>query len=173
VRTNEEQPGPCPAAAERTALPRPRARGGRRIGTAAVLLILALAAPGFAQTRRAPRPSPTPEAAAIELGAVTSELKEARNDIAALRGEIAALDSRLSALEALGTDIKGIAEPMREEVRGLYVETSNVRSEIARLEQTNTANTDALGKSRYVLTLLLVATAVLQLVVLAVLLRSR
>jgi len=173
VGTNEEQPGPCPAFTRLQASPRPPAQGKRRLGIAVVLVALAISAQGFAQTKRAPRPSPTPEPAAIELGAVTAELKEARNDIAALRGEIAALDSRLSALEALGTDIKGIAEPMREEVRGLYVETSNVRSEIARLEDTNKANTDALGKSRYVLTLLLVATAVLQLVVLAVLLRSR
>ena len=62
---------------------------------------------------------------------------------------------------------------MREEVRGLYVETSNVRSEISRLEEKSVAEAESLGKSRYVLTLLLVATAVLQLVVLAVLLRSR
>ena len=146
---------------------------GGAVLAAIALVALAIATPAAAQTKRAPKPSPTPAAAVIELGAVTSELHEVRNDIAGLRAEIAALDSRLSTLEASGNEIKGIAEPMREEVRGLYVETSNVRSEIARLEQTNTANTDALGKSRYVLTLLLVATAVLQLVVLAVLLRSR
>ena len=67
--------------------------------------------------------------------------------------------------------VKATALPMREEVRGLYVETSNVRSEIARLEQKSVAEAESLGKSRYVFTLLLVATMVLQVVVLAALLR--
>ena len=81
------------------------------------------------------------------------------------------LGSRLDEAQATSGAIKGIAEPMREEVRGLYVETSNVRSEIARLAETYAANTEALAKSRYVLTLLLVATVALQLIILAVLMR--
>ena len=78
---------------------------------------------------------------------------------------------KLETLSGDVNDIKATATPMREEVRGLYVETSNVRSEIARLEEKSVAEAESLGKSRYVFTLLLVATMVLQVVVLAALLR--
>lgn len=161
--------------------------GGRRLGRAcggtravarafALLVTLALLASAHsaqAQTRRAPRPAPTPDAVVTQIESVVSELREVRGEIGALRGEVGALAARLEQIGGVAAETKEVVEPMREEVRGLYVETSNVRSEIARLEQTNVENTASLGKSRYVLTLLLVATAVLQLVVLAVLVRSR
>lgn len=151
-------------------------RRARVIGLAAVLVAVgALLVPhaAVAQSKRAPKPSPTPDAALAEIANVTTEVKSLHDDVTGIRGELVAIGARLDEIEASETAIKNVVEPMREEVRGLYVETSNVRSEIARLEETYTANTDALAKSRYVLTLLLVATAVLQLVVLLVLLRSR
>ena len=46
-----------------------------------------------------------------------------------------------------------------------------IEHEIARLEEKSVAEAESLGKSRYVFTLLLVATMVLQVVVLAALLR--
>ncbi|HZR81952.1 MAG TPA: hypothetical protein VFD92_12710 [Candidatus Binatia bacterium] len=144
-----------------------------RVSAAALLLAVALPALTWAQPRRTPRPSPTPDPALAQLDALAADLRTTREDIAALRADVGALAARLDALATTAGAIKGIDEPMREEVRGLYVESSNVRAEIARLEETYTANTEALAKSRYVLTLLLVATAVLQLVVLAVVLRSR
>ena len=152
--------------------------GGRPLGTAVATAFLAFGLVAFvgiadAQTRRAPKPSPTPDPTIAELAAVTAELKEMRSDLSQLGAQVVALGARLDAVVASVGEVKGIVEPMREEVRGLYVETSNVRSEIARLEETYTENTQSIGKSRYVLTLLLVATAVLQLVALAVLLRSR
>lgn len=137
----------------------------------AVVLASTSAAHGDPARRVTPRPPVVDLAPIVE--AIGTDLKAARDDLATLRSEVASLGSRVDAITSTGNAIKGIAEPMREEVRGLYVETSNVRSEIARLEETWAANTEALARSRYVLTLLLVATAALQLVVLAVLLRSR
>jgi prophage DNA circulation protein len=148
---------------------------GRLGAVSLVVAMMVVASPAVAgaQARRAPRPSPTPDRMLEQVTALDSELRATRAELGAVRAEIAALAGRIDALATTAAAIKGIAEPMREEVRGLYVESSNVRAEVARLEETYTANTDALAKSRYVLTLLLVATAVLQLVVLAVLLRSR
>jgi hypothetical protein len=126
-----------------------------------------------AQPRRTPRPSPTPDPALAQIPEIAASLAEVRREIAALREDLASLGGRLDAIATTASAVKNIAEPMREEVRGLYVESSNLRGEVARLEETYNTNTEALAKSRYVLTLLLVATAVLQAVVLAVLLRSR
>ncbi len=146
----------------------------RRHGLAAVAFALGLVVlPGLAsaQARHATR-APAP-AANLEpqVAALAAEIRGAREDLAAIRVEMGGLTSRLDEGNATGGAVKGIAEPMREEVRGLYVETSNVRSEIARLAETYAANTEALAKGRYVLTLLLVATVALQLIILAVLMR--
>ena len=122
----------------------------------------------------APKPSPTPNPVIGEMENVVAELREVNASLASLRTAINELGGRLDKLETLSgdvNDIKATATPMREEVRGLYVETSNVRSEIARLEEKSVAEAESLGKSRYVFTLLLVATMVLQVVVLAALLR--
>jgi hypothetical protein len=136
--------------------------------------VLAMATIVSAQARRsAPKPSPSPDPIVGQMENVVAELRGINVTLGALRAELADLGERLDRVELAAAEIKGVASPMREEVRGLYVETSNVRSEIARLEQKSIAEAQSLGKSRYVLTLLLVATAVLQLVVLAVLLRSR
>lgn len=139
-----------------------------------VVASLSWAVLASAQTRRAaPKPSPTPDPMVGQMENVVAELREINVTLGAVKTALNELGGRLDRLEQAATEIKGIATPMREEVRGLYVETSNVRSEIARLEEKSIAEAESLGKSRYVLTLLLVATAVLQLVVLAVLLRSR
>lgn len=158
----------------------PAKRARRRGAGAAALVVAAIAslvllvpAGAGAQSKHLPKPSPTPDPALAEIAALAADIKSLHDDVSGIRGELVAIGARLDEINAGETAIKNVVEPMREEVRGLYVETSNVRSEIARLEETYTANTDALAKSRYVLTLLLVATAVLQLVVLLVLLRSR
>lgn len=152
---------------------RPHARRGVA-ALAAVLVLLAAAGIASAQARRAaPKPSPTPDPMIGQMENVVAELREINVTLGSLKTVLNELGGRLDRVEQAAADIKGVATPMREEVRGLYVETSNVRSEIARLEQKSIAEAESLGKSRYVLTLLLVATAVLQLVVLAVLLRSR
>jgi hypothetical protein len=154
----------------------PRRSRPRAVGLLLIaLVLLASGATAGAQTRRspAPRPSPTPNPLVGQMENVIAELREINATLGTLRTGLADLGSRLERIETTETELKGIATPMREEVRGLYVETSNVRSEIARLEEKSVAEAESLGKSRYVLTLLLVATAVLQLVVLAVLLRSR
>lgn len=163
----------------RTAAP-VRGWARRSCGVLAVTLLAALAAASIAgaESRHAahaaaPKPSPTPNPMIEQMENVVGELREINATLGTLRTALTELGTRLDRIEAVTTDIKGIATPMREEVRGLYVETSNVRSEISRLEDKSVAEADSLGKSRYVLTLLLVATAVLQLVVLAVLLRSR
>lgn len=166
-------PGPSPASSFA-----PRRGLLANAALAALLLaffaaVLATASGAAAQARRAPKPSPTPDPAAAQLENVTAELGEINAELGMLHATLADLSGRLGRLEAEVTEIGSVVVPMREEVRGLYVETSNVRSEIARLEEKSIAEADALGRSRYVLTLLLVATAVLQLVVLAVLLRSR
>jgi len=154
-----------------------RGREGR--GVARLLLValtvLACASAAHAQTRRSPAPkaSPTPNPLLGQMENVVAELREINATLGTLRSGLTDLGARLDRIEAGETEVKGVVTPMREEVRGLYVETSNVRSEIARLEEKSNAEAESLGKSRYVLTLLLVATAVLQLVVLAVLLRSR
>jgi hypothetical protein len=150
----------------------------RRWMAAAVLLLAAtLFVPGLAAAEprhmATPKPSPTVNPLAEQMENVVGELREINATLGAFRTVLTELGTRLDRVEAEATDIKGIVTPMREEVRGLYVETSNVRSEISRLEDKSVAESESLGKSRYVLTLLLVATAVLQLVVLAVLLRSR
>ncbi|HEY8515673.1 MAG TPA: hypothetical protein VIS07_09185 [Candidatus Binatia bacterium] len=137
----------------------------------AVLLTLAVSAADAQTKRSAPKPSPTPNPLVGQIENVIAELREINATLGALRTSITELGERLDRLEAAQGDLKGVATPMRDEVRGLYVETSNVRSEIARLEEKSAAEAQSLGKSRYVLTLLLVATAVLQLVVLVVLLR--
>lgn len=145
----------------------------RRARTAclvACLASLALADPAAGQ---AARPSPSPQPVRAELDDVVAELREINATLGALRTEVESLGARLDRLEEIATRLHGIATPMREEVRGLYVETSNVRSEIARLEAKSADEENSLARSRYVLTLLLVATAVLQIVVLVVLLRSR
>jgi hypothetical protein len=126
-----------------------------------------------AQVRREPKATPTPDATIEHIDALAAGLNDMRTDLATMHTDVTGLASSIDALSGGLADVKGIAEPMREEVRGLYVEISNVRGEIARLEQSSTAYTEALGRSRYVLTFLLVVTAVLQLVVLAVLLRRR
>jgi septal ring factor EnvC (AmiA/AmiB activator) len=126
-----------------------------------------------AETRRVPRPTPTPDHVVEHIEAIEQRLRQIRTVLDAAQSEVANLGSRLDALAASVAEVKGIVEPMREEVRGLYVESSNVRGEIARLDQSSMAYTESLGRSRYVLTLLLVATAVLQLIVLAVLMRKR
>jgi hypothetical protein len=150
---------------------------GGRFGAAFLLVVVASlswAVLASAQTRRAaPKPSPTPDPMVGQMENVVAELREINVTLGAVKTALNELGGRLDRLEQAATETKGIATPMREEVRGLYVETSNVRSEIARLEEKSIAEAESLGKSRYVLTLLLVATAVLQLVVLAVLLRSR
>jgi len=141
----------------------------------ALIVTLAAAATADAQARRAvaPKPSPTPDPMIEQMENVIAELRELNATLGTVKTAMNELGGRLDRVEQAAAEIKGIATPMRDEVRGLYVETSNVRSEIARLEQKSVAEAESLGKSRYVLTLLLVATAVLQLVVLAVLLRSR
>jgi prophage DNA circulation protein len=141
--------------------------------TVLVAIIVCIPAIAGAQARRTPRPSPTPDVALEQLSAIETSVRELRAELANVRGELADVSARVDALATTAGAVKGVVEPMREEVRGLYVESSNVRAEIARLEETYSANTESLAKSRYVLTLLLVSTAVLQLVVLAVLLRSR
>lgn len=153
----------------------PRSPRGGVAALTAVLLLLAAATVASAQARRAaaPKPSPTPDPMIGQMENVVAELREINVTLGSLKTALNELGGRLDRVEQAATDLKGIATPMREEVRGLYVETSNVRSEIARLEEKSIAEAESLGKSRYVLTLLLVATAVLQLVVLAVLLRSR
>jgi chromosome segregation ATPase len=141
-----------------------------------LMLLVALASGSLvgAQTRHAAsKPSPTPNPLIDQMENVVGELREINVTLGTLRTALTELSTRLDRVEAATTEIRGVATPMREEVRGLYVETSNVRSEISRLEEKSVAEAESLGKSRYVLTLLLVATAVLQLVVLAVLLRSR
>lgn len=147
-----------------------RGRGGLSVLVATAVILAAGAADAAAPARRA---GPPAQDLAPVVNGIAAELKAAREDLAALRLDLTALSGRVDEAAATAESVKKIAEPMREEVRGLYVETSNVRSEIARLEQTWAENTEALARSRYVLTLLLVATAALQLVVLAVLLRSR
>lgn len=149
---------------------RRRARALSGLACAAVLLGVssAWAAPA------APKPSPSPNPMIAQLDDVVAELREVNATLGALRTSIAELGGRIDRLEQLGSaidQVKATAVPMREEVRGLYVETSNVRSEIARLEEKSVAEAESLGKSRYVFTLLLVATMVLQVVVLAALLR--
>ena len=152
----------------------PRGWVRRVLGLLLVLATLAAASSALAQARRAaPKPSPTPNPLVDQMENVVGELREINATLGTLRTALTELSTRLDRIEVSTTDIKGVATPMREEVRGLYVETSNVRSEISRLEEKSVAEAESLGKSRYVLTLLLVATAVLQLVVLAVLLRSR
>ena len=143
--------------------------------TAPIVLGLLQCASGesVAQTRRVPRPTPTPDQVVERIEAIEQGLREIRTVLDSVQTDVANLGSRLDALAASVAEVKGIDEPMREEVRGLYVESSNVRGEIARLDQSSSAYTEALGRSRYVLTLLLVATAVLQLIVLAVLMRKR
>jgi len=151
-----------------------RASGRYVFGLLILLAALATGPLAGAQTRHAaPKPSPTPNPLIDQMENVVGELREINATLGTLRTALTELSTRLDRVEAATTEIKGIATPMREEVRGLYVETSNVRSEISRLEEKSVAEAESLGKSRYVLTLLLVATAVLQLVVLAVLLRSR
>lgn len=141
-----------------------------RLVCAAAVLFVATASGAVV----APKPSPTPNPVIGEMENVVAELREVNASLASLRTAINELGGRLDKLETLSgdvNDIKATATPMREEVRGLYVETSNVRSEIARLEEKSVAEAESLGKSRYVFTLLLVATMVLQVVVLAALLR--
>lgn len=153
---------------------RPVGEAGRRSALRAALLAIGLLAlPGIAsaQSRHAGRPQAAVADLAPQVAALSAEIRGAREDLAAIRLEMGGLSSRLDEGNATGGAVKSIAEPMREEVRGLYVETSNVRSEIARLAETYAANTEALAKSRYVLTLLLVATVALQLIILAVLMR--
>ena len=167
--------------AQAIAMTRPAGRGAGSRGSrwalrgalAAAALLLLVPELGAAQTKRLPRPSPTPDPALEQIDKLSTTLGDVQKELAAIREDVAALSARLDTIDGTGGEIKGIAEPMREEVRGLYVESSNVRGEIARLEETYAVNTEALAKSRYVLTLLLVATALLQVVVLAVLLRSR
>jgi hypothetical protein len=121
-----------------------------------------------------PKASPTPNPMIGQMDNVVAELREINATLASLRTAITELGGRLDKLEEISSevnDVKATALPMREEVRGLYVETSNVRSEITRLEEKSVAEAESLGKSRYVFTLLLVATMVLQVVVLAALLR--
>ncbi|MBM4245130.1 MAG: hypothetical protein FJ148_15165 [Deltaproteobacteria bacterium] len=121
-----------------------------------------------------PKPSPSPNPMVGQLDDAVDQLRQINATLATLRTSIDQLGGRLDELEQLSADlndVKATTIPMREEVRGLYVETSNVRSEIARLEEKSVAEAESLGKSRYVLTLLLVATMVLQVVVLAALLR--
>jgi len=148
--------------------------GGCGFGLLAMFVLLVSASLAGAQTRRAaPKPSPTPNLLIGQMENVVGELREINATIAGLRSALTEVGTRLDRVEVATNEIKGVATPMREEVRGLYVETSNVRSEISRLEEKSIAEAESLGKSRYVLTLLLVATMVLQLVVLAVLMRSR
>lgn len=147
-----------------------RALPALRLVSAAAVLFLATVSGAVV----APKPSPTPNPVIGEMENVVAELREVNASLASLRTAINELGGRLDKLETLSgdvNDIKATATPMREEVRGLYVETSNVRSEIARLEEKSVAEAESLGKSRYVFTLLLVATMVLQVVVLAALLR--
>ncbi|MEW6267946.1 MAG: hypothetical protein AB1689_01450, partial [Thermodesulfobacteriota bacterium] len=161
----------------------PAERGARRqrpcrrlLAPAALLAVLLVVGPTPADgqaRRQSPKPSPTPNPMLAQLENVIAELREINATLGTLRTGLADVGARLDRLEAAQGELKGVSTPMREEVRGLYVETSNVRSEIARLEEKSAAEAASVGKSRYVLTLLLVATAVLQLVVLAVLLRSR
>lgn len=146
------------------------ARGMVGVACVAALLFLATASEAVV----APKPSPTPNPMIGQMDNVVAELREMNATLASLRTAITELGGRLDKLDALAgdvDDIKSTATPMREEVRGLYVETSNVRSEISRLEEKSVAEAESLGKSRYVFTLLLVATMVLQVVVLAALLR--
>jgi hypothetical protein len=141
----------------------------RLVGLAVLLLV---ATPG--QSATPPKPSPTPNPMIGQMDNVVAELREINATLASLRTAITELGGRLDTLDGVSSEInevKATALPMREEVRGLYVETSNVRSEIARLEEKSVAEAESLGKSRYVFTLLLVATMVLQVVVLAALLR--
>jgi prefoldin subunit 5 len=149
---------------------RRRVRALSGVACVAVLLVVssAAAAPVL------PKPSPSPNPMIAQLDDVVAELREVNATLGALRTSITELGGRIDRLEQLGSaidQVKATAVPMREEVRGLYVETSNVRSEIARLEEKSAAEAESLGKSRYVFTLLLVATMVLQVVVLAALLR--
>lgn len=146
------------------------ARSVPALACTAVLLFLATASDAVV----APKPSPTANPMIAQMDNVVAELREMNATVASLRTAITELGGRLDKLDALAgevDDIKSTATPMREEVRGLYVETSNVRSEISRLEEKSVAEAESLGKSRYVFTLLLVATMVLQVVVLAALLR--
>lgn len=148
------------------------ARACVRLGVLLPLLCLVLGSPSHAAAN--PKPSPTPNPMIAQLDGVVAELREINATIASLRTTVTELGGRLDKLEQLSSDlndVKATVVPMREEVRGLYVETSNVRSEISRLEEKSVAEAESLGKSRYVFTLLLVATMVLQVVVLAALLR--
>jgi hypothetical protein len=141
----------------------------RLVGIAALLFVVT---PSAAVTP--PKPSPSPNPMIGQMDNVIAELREINATLASLRTAITELGGRLDALDGVSSEVnevKATALPMREEVRGLYVETSNVRSEIARLEEKSVAEAESLGKSRYVFTLLLVATMVLQVVVLAALLR--
>lgn len=166
-----------PVAERRTATARSarrlRCAAWRRAGARAVAAVVLAMLAARAADAAPPKPSPTPNPMVGEMENVVAELRELNATLASLRTAIGEVGGRLDRLEQATTEVKATALPMREEVRGLYVETSNVRSEIARLEEKSVAEAESLGKSRYVLTLLLVATAVLQLVVLAVLLRSR
>lgn len=149
-----------------------RRRARALSGIACVAALVAVTSAGAAPVT--PKASPSPNPMIAQLDDVVAELREVNATLGALRTSIAELGGRLDRLEQLGgaiDQVKATAVPMREEVRGLYVETSNVRSEIARLEEKSVAEAESLGKSRYVFTLLLVATMVLQVVVLAALLR--
>lgn len=148
--------------------------GPRCIRAGALLALLACSIATSSHAAAAPKPSPTPNPMIAQMDGVIAELREINATIATLRTAITELGGRLDKLEQVSSDVndvKATVVPMREEVRGLYVETSNVRSEISRLEEKSVAEAESLGKSRYVFTLLLVATMVLQVVVLAALLR--
>jgi hypothetical protein len=102
----------------------------------ALLATLSSASLAVAQTRHAaPKPSPTPNPLVDQMENVVGELREINATLGTLRTALTELGTRLDRVAEETTEIKGIATPMREEVRGLYVETSNVRSEIARLEE--------------------------------------
>lgn len=151
-----------------------RRRHRVRAGVSVVGLLVLLVVGTQVQAATPAKPTPTPNPLIGQMDNVIAELREINASLAALRTAITELGGRLDALDGVASEVnevKATALPMREEVRGLYVETSNVRSEIARLEAKSVAEAESLGKSRYVFTLLLVATMVLQVVVLAALLR--
>ena len=150
---------------------RPARARARAWGFALLGALFLLPGEASAQARHGAKPQSASAELEAQVAGLAAEIRGAREDLAAMRLEMGGVSSRLDESNATGGAIKGISEPMREEVRGLYVETSNVRSEIARLAETYAANTEALAKSRYVLTLLLVATVALQLIILAVLMR--
>ena len=141
-------------------------------------VVVAIALPSPAAAQKAARPDPTKQIEALD-----QSIQTLRNEVQALQEQVRELSERLLSLadeqrterEAAGAQIetgKQTHEELRELLRGLYVESSGIKADVAQAREDVQAVSNSMESFRLSSGILIAVVIVLQVILAALALRG-